>query len=66
MPAPVIVTRETVGKAMGRVLAEGSGLKCPYGCRGCAARMYGLVRHLMDGHGVGEKRAWKMAEKEME
>lgn len=40
---------------------HGEGLTCPYGCKGHAALMYGLVSHLIEKHGMSEKAAWKKA-----
>jgi hypothetical protein len=41
-----------------------NGLRCPHGCEGRAALMYGLVSHLVEKHGYTEPDAWKKA-KEM-
>ena len=58
---PIIFTHTTLGWAMADVLATNTGAKCPHGCSGCAARLYGLVSHLVERHGYSEKRAWKKA-----
>jgi len=56
-------SHETLAQAMGRVLAGGTGIGCPHGCGGCAARVYGLVRHLVVRHGYTELAAWRKWER---
>lgn len=51
----------TLGQAWAQILKENSGLRCPHGCKGCAVRVFGLVRHLMEKHNYSEKAAWRKA-----
>jgi hypothetical protein len=57
----VIFERITLGRAMARTLAEDSGLKCPHGCKGCSARWWGLVVHLVFRHAYSRKTAERTA-----
>lgn len=48
-------------RAFGQTLRDGTGAKCPHGCKGSAALLWGLVSHLVERHGYTLEAAKKKA-----